>query len=182
MPRKGQAPDYLALARVRRSLRALSNVLTRGAEAAGLTLQQQSFLLALAAYERRDVLLADIREELEMDQATASELLAKLLARRLVRRDSAKDRRAATISFTPGGWTLFRTSVESIRREMQLAQHRAELIALGSELDAYMRFYLGDRPVASRPPVSVTKAGPQRPPSVAPKSKRIKKKRSSSTT
>ena len=157
MPRKGRAPDYLALARVRRSLRALSNVLTRGAEAAGLTLQQQAFLLALAAYERRDVLLADIREELEMDQATASELLAKLLDRRLVVRDSAKDRRAATISFTPKGWAIFRTSVELIRREMQLAQHRAELIALGSELDAYMRFYLGERPAPLRPPASVTK-------------------------
>lgn len=161
MPRKGQAPDYLALARVRRSLRGLNNVLNRGAEAAGLTLQQQAFLLALAAYERREVLLADIREELEMDQATASELLAKLLARRLVVRDSAKDRRAATISFTPRGWTVFRTSVESIRREMQLAQHRAELIALGSDLDAYMRFYLGEHPVAVRAPALVTKAAPR---------------------
>ena len=144
MARKGRGPDFLALARVRRSLRGLNNVLTRGAEAAGMTLQQQAFLLALAAYERRNVLLADIREELGMDQATASELLAKLIARRLVVRDSAKDRRAATISFTPKGWTTFRASVETIRQEMQRAQHRGELVALGADLDAYMRFYLGD--------------------------------------
>jgi DNA-binding MarR family transcriptional regulator len=164
MARKGHEPDYLALARVRRSLRGLNNVLNRGAEAAGMTLQQQAFLLALAAYERRDVLLADIREELEMDQATASELLAKLLARRLVVRDSAKDRRAATISFTPKGWTVFRASVEAIRRQMQRAQHRGELIALGSDLDAYMRFYLGDHPAPVRPPKSKSGASRPRPP------------------
>lgn len=165
MARKGHDPDFLALARVRRSLRGLNNVLNRGAEAAGMTLQQQAFLLALAAYERRDVLLADIREELEMDQATASELLAKLLARRLVVRDSAKDRRAATISFTPKGWTVFRESVETIRREMRRAQHRGELIALGADLDAYMRFYLGDHPAAAREPKPKTsRTASRRPP------------------
>jgi DNA-binding MarR family transcriptional regulator len=146
------SPDYQALARVRRSLRGLNNALARGAEGAGLTLQQQAFLLALAAYERRQVLLSDIREELEMDQATASELLAKLIARRLVVRDEAPDRRAASISFTPRGWTVFKESTESIRREMQRAQHRAELVALGSELDTYFRFYLGEPPGHAGPP------------------------------
>jgi DNA-binding MarR family transcriptional regulator len=164
MARKGQDPDFLALARVRRSLRGLNNALTRGAEAAGMTLQQQAFLLALAAYERRDVLLADVREELEMDQATASELLAKLLARRLVVRDSAKDRRAATISFTPKGWTVFRASVETIRSEMRRAQHRGELIALGADLEAYMRFYLGEHPAAVREPRAKTSRTPSRRP------------------
>lgn len=154
MKQKTRPPDFLALARVRRSLRALNNVLTRGAEAAGLTLQQQAFLLALAAYERRDVLLSDIREELEMDQATASEILAKLLAGRLVKRDSARDRRAANISFTPKGWTVFLTSTDSIRREMQRAQHRAELIALGDELEDYLRFYLGEGTRSRRPPAA----------------------------
>lgn len=158
MKQKKRPPDFLLLARVRRSVRALNNALTRGAEAAGLTLQQQAFLLALAAYERRDVLLSDIREELEMDQATASEILAKLLAGRLVKRDSARDRRAANISFTPKGWTVFLESTDSIRREMQRAEHRAELIALGDELDGYLHFYLGDgtrsarRPAGARAP------------------------------
>ena len=146
MKREPISPDYQALARVRRSLRGLNNALARGAEGSGLTLQQQAFLLALAAYERRAVLLSDIREELEMDQATASELLAKLIARRLVIRDQAVDRRAASISFTPRGWTVFRQSIESIRREMQRAQHRAELVALGSDLDTYLHFYLGAPP------------------------------------
>ncbi|HEV8534323.1 MAG TPA: MarR family transcriptional regulator [Candidatus Limnocylindria bacterium] len=115
-------------------------------------MQQQAFLLALAAYKRRDVLLSDIREELEMDQATASEILAKLVAARLVARDSAKDRRAANISFTSKGWAVFRASLGSIRREMQRAQHRAELVALGSELDDYLHFYLGDWTPASHAP------------------------------
>jgi DNA-binding MarR family transcriptional regulator len=163
MNRKTRPADFLALARVRRSLRALNNVLTRGAEAAGLTLQQQAFLLALAAYERHDVLLSDIREELEMDQATASEILAKLVASRLVARDSARDRRAANISFTAKGWDVFLASTESIRREMQRAQHRAELIALGDELDAYLRFYLGDRTAPSRRPARPPKRTPPAP-------------------
>jgi DNA-binding MarR family transcriptional regulator len=150
-------PDYLALARVRRSVRALNNVLARGAEAAGITPQQQAFLLALAAYERRDVLLADIREELGMDQATASEILSKLVANRLVVRDSARDRRAADIRFTAKGWATFLSSVDSIRREMQRAQHRAELTGLGPELDAYLRFYLGTRPVPAQVPISDTR-------------------------
>jgi DNA-binding MarR family transcriptional regulator len=154
MKRRQVAPDFLALARVRRSLRALNNALTRGAEASGLTLQQQAFLLALAAYERKDVLLSDIREELEMDQATASEILAKLIAARLVVRGSAKDRRAANISFTTKGWAVFVNSLGSIRREMQRAEHRAELIALGPELDDYLHFYLGERraPAGQRAP------------------------------
>jgi len=115
-----------------------------------MTVQQQAFLLAVAAYDGREVRLADIRDELEMDQATASAILAKLVASRLVVRDFAKDRRAANVSFTRKGWATFLASVESIRREMERAQHRAELIALGPELEGYFRFYL--RPQTSLAP------------------------------
>jgi DNA-binding MarR family transcriptional regulator len=139
---------------VRRSFRALNNVLARGAGDAGLTLQQQAFLLALAAYESKDVLLADIREELEMDQATASELLRKLVRARLVMRASAKDRRAIKVTMTATGWRAFRRSVEGIRREMHRSQHRAELSALGEDLEQYFRFYLnsGERPPHANTP------------------------------
>jgi hypothetical protein len=70
MTRSGERPDYLLLARVRRSLRALNGAIARGAAAEGITLQEQAFLLGLAAYGGAEIPLADLREELEMDQAS----------------------------------------------------------------------------------------------------------------
>jgi DNA-binding MarR family transcriptional regulator len=131
------------LARFRRSLRAVNNAIARGAAAAGLTFQQQAFLLALAAYGGRAVPFADIREELEMDQPSASAILAKLVDMRLVTRSRGRDGRAADVSLTPAGSRTFRESVEKIRAEVQRAEHRAELTALRSDLRAYLTFYLG---------------------------------------
>ena len=146
MPRKGERSDYLLLARVRRSLRALNGAIARGAAAEGITLQEQAFLLGLAAYGGVEKPLADLREELEMDQASASLLLRRLVRKRMVVRIAAKDRRAAEVSLTAKGWATFRRSVGAIRGEIRRADHRGELDALGSELGTYLRFYLpGDR-------------------------------------
>ena len=146
MARSGERPDYLLLARVRRSLRALNGAIARGAAAEGITQQEQAFLLGLAAYGS-EVPLADLREELEMDQASASVLLRRLVRKRMVVRVAAKDRRAAEVSLTAKGWATFRRSVVAIRGEIRRAEHRGELTALESELGTYMRFYLpGNRP------------------------------------
>lgn len=134
---------YLMLARVRRSLRALNSAISRGAEAVGLTLQQQAVLLAMAAYGGRRVPLADVREELEMDQATASVLLTRLVREGLVKREASVDRRAAEITLTKKGWSAFRGSVRAIRSEMRWADHRGELDPLKAELSPYLRYYLG---------------------------------------
>ena len=146
MPRTGERPDYLLLARVRRSLRALNGAIARGAAAEALTLQEQAFLLGLAAYGGAEIPLADLREELEMDQASASVLLSRLVRKRMVVRVVANDRRAAEVSLTTKGWATFRRSVRAIRGEIRHAEHRGELTALGGELDTYLGFYLrGDR-------------------------------------
>jgi DNA-binding MarR family transcriptional regulator len=142
MTRSGERPDYLLLARVRRSLRALNGAIARGAAAEGITLQEQAFLLGLAAYGGAEIPLADLREELEMDQASASVLLRRLVRKRMVVRVAATDRRAAEVSLTPKGWATFRRSVVAIRGEIRRAEHRGELTALGSELGTYMSFYL----------------------------------------
>lgn len=134
------------LARVRRALRALNAAIGRGAQTADLTLQQQAFLLAVVGYGGKDVPLTDIREELEMDQATTSELLRRLVRARLVARSAAPDRRAIRVALTPLGWTAFRRSVRSIRDEVRRAEHRGELGALGAELHAYLGYYLRRRP------------------------------------
>jgi DNA-binding MarR family transcriptional regulator len=146
MPRTGERPDYLLLARVRRSLRALNGAIARGAAAEGLTLQEQAFLLGLAAYGGAEIPLADLREELEMDQASASVLLRRLVRKRMVVRVAANDRRAAEVSLTAKGWDTFRRSVAAVRGEIRRAEHRGELNALGTELGTYLAFYLrGDR-------------------------------------
>ncbi|MGH2491178.1 MAG: MarR family transcriptional regulator, partial [Candidatus Limnocylindria bacterium] len=142
MARTGEHPDYLLLARVRRALRALNDAIARGAVAEGITLQEQAFLLGLAAYGGAEIPLADVREELEMDQASASVLLRRLVRKRMVARARAKDRRAAQVSLTPKGWATFRRSVGAIRGEIRRADHRGELAALRSELATYLSFYL----------------------------------------
>lgn len=130
------------LARVRRSLRAVNSAIQRGSTAVGVTMQQQAVLLALAAYGGRQVPLADVREELEMDMATASVLLARMVRDRLVIREKSADRRAADLSLTPKGWTAFRRSIDAIRKEMRWAAHRGELAPITEELRRYLRFYL----------------------------------------
>ena len=137
--------DVELLARVRRSLRSLNNAIVRGAEAAGLTLQQQAFLLAIAAYGGRDVAFADVREELEMDRATASILLRTLLRAGLVSRSRARDRRAFHVSLTPRGRARFKESLVQIRVEIRAADHRDELGALDKDLDRYLAYYLPSR-------------------------------------
>lgn len=142
MPRTGERPDYRLLARVRRALRALNGAIARGAAIVGLTLQEQAFLLGLAAYGGAEVPLADVREELEMDQASASVLLRRLVIKKMVVRVQADDRRAAEVSLTPKGWATFRRSVGAIRGEIRRAEHRGELAALNNELVTYLGYYL----------------------------------------
>ena len=132
---------YALLARVRRALRILDAAIERGCEAAGLTVQQQAFLLALAARGGRRVPLAVIRAEMDMDQATASELLARLVSLELVERLGAADRRALEISLTRKGRQRFLRSVEKIRHEIQAADEAGDLRALRVSLAAYLDHY-----------------------------------------
>lgn len=150
------------LARVRRALRALNAAIGRGAEEAELTLQQQAFLLAVVGYGGTDVPLADVREELEMDQATTSELLRRLVRARLVARGAAPDRRAVRVSLTGRGWTVFRTSVVAIRDEVRRADHRGELGALSTELQRYLGFYLEGKARRPRRATRITSLGVKR--------------------
>jgi DNA-binding MarR family transcriptional regulator len=157
---RATARDSLLLARVRRGLRALDSAISRGAAEAGLTMQQQAFLLAIAAYGA-SVPLADVREELEMDRATASALLRRLIDRHLVRRSTAEDRRAFRLALTAEGRAVYDRSVDAIRRELRGAEHRNELAALRLDLDAYFAYYLG-RAVTVRAGAKASRRGSAR--------------------
>ena len=138
----GQAPLAL-LAAVRRSLRVLNDAIDDGAKRAGLTVQQQAFLLATAARGGRKVALSDVRAELDMDQATASELLARLIRLGLVTRATATDRRAVDVTLTAKGRQRFARSIDRIRDELQVADRAGDLRALRESLSAYLDHYTG---------------------------------------
>ncbi len=140
------------LARVRHSFRLLNRAIVEGSRRAGLTVQQQGFLLAVAARGGRNVPLSDIRAELLMDQATASELLRKLDDRGLVRRAPGKDRRELRVSLTPDGRATFKTSVDEIGTALRHADARGDLRNLRPSLREYLGFYgLGASRGTSRP-------------------------------
>jgi len=132
---------FALLARVRRSLRVLNGAIDAACRDSDLTMQQQAFLLALAAHEQRAVPLADVRTELLMDQATASDLLARLQRAGLVRRATAEDRRALELSLTASGRSHLVRSIEHMQIEMQRADSRGELAALRESLADYLDFY-----------------------------------------
>jgi DNA-binding MarR family transcriptional regulator len=152
--------DVLLLAQVRRSLRSLNGAIVRGAALAGLTVQQQAFLLATAAHGKSRVPLADVRAELGMDPATASILLAKLVKDGLVVRAAAQDRRSSELSLTRRGEASFRRSLEGIRREIRALDARAELDSLDGGLTSYLQLYL--RPGVARTAGVVTPSGGKR--------------------
>ena len=133
--------DYTVLAGVRHSLRTLNGVIEAGTKAAGLTVQQQAFLLSLAARGGIHVPLADLRADLGMDQATTSELLGRLGRRALVTRRTGVDRRAVDVSLTRSGRSALTRSVRAIGRAMKLAKARGDLDALQRSLRTYVAFH-----------------------------------------
>lgn len=137
------ASDHALLARVRHSLRVLNQAIETGAKAVGLTVQQQAFLLALAARGGSHVPLAEVRADLGMDQATMSEMLARLIRRGLVARQVGADRRAVDVSLTRGGRSRFQRSVRAIGREIRNAKANGELDGLQRNLREYLAFYTG---------------------------------------
>lgn len=126
---------------MRVSLRALNRAIEEGSRSASLTVQQQAFLLAVAARGGRRVALADIREELGMDQATASDLLARLVRRGLVVRAAGADRRSADLTVTASGRRVFERSVREIRTSLRQVDRAGALDAFETSIDEYLRYY-----------------------------------------
>lgn len=133
--------DFVLLAQVRQSIRALNRAIEAGSAAADLTVQQQAFLLALSARGGKDVALAEIRAEIGMDQATASELLARVGRRGLVQRAPGADRRSIRLTLTAQGRRAFARSVRGVRAALHAAERAGELDALEHSMDSYLKYY-----------------------------------------
>jgi DNA-binding MarR family transcriptional regulator len=133
--------DLTLLAQMRRSIRALDRAIETGSAVAGLTVQQQGFLLAVSARGGKGVALADVRAELGMDQATASDLLARLGRRGLVHRGPGEDRRSVRLTVTREGRRVFERSVRGVRSALHAADKAGELDALEHSMDAYLKYY-----------------------------------------
>lgn len=155
------AKPFALLGSVRRSLRALNAAIETACRESGLTMQQQAFLLALAADPSGRVPLANIRVELLMDQATASELLGRLTRLRLVRRAAAADRRALEVMLTPTGRARLTESIEHARREIKRADSRGELAALRDSLAAYLDYYVDESSGRRRSKRAARRVGPR---------------------
>jgi DNA-binding MarR family transcriptional regulator len=119
----------------------VQRAIERGSRVAGLPVQQQAFLLALSASDDAYVPLREIRRELDINEATTSELLARLTESGLVERHASRDRRAATISLTAAGRRRLLHSIAATRREIQHADRRGELNALADSIAAYLAYY-----------------------------------------
>ncbi|MDE3113455.1 MAG: MarR family transcriptional regulator [Chloroflexota bacterium] len=148
-PRSEDRP-YELLARFRHALRMVNGAIERGCRGAGLTVQQQAFLLAIKARGEGDVPLSDVRGDMGMDMATASELLKRLVTAKLVRRQPAADRRYLSVGLTPAGDERFALSLRSISEEVRKADRRGELEAMVRSGRTYLA-YLRGAATASRP-------------------------------
>ena len=97
--------EYVALAAFRYALRQFLHYSEEAAVAAGLTPQQHQALLALKGFPGRDeITIGELAERMQIRHHSAVELVDRLAAEGLVRRESSRiDRRAVQVSLTRKG-------------------------------------------------------------------------------
>ncbi len=119
--------DYEALAAFRYALRQFLRFSEEAAEAVGLTPQQHQALLAIRGFPGREqVTIGELAERLQIRHHSAVGLVDRLVAQKLVARESADDdRRQVYVRLTPGGMSAL---------EQLSAAHRAELRRIGPQL------------------------------------------------
>jgi DNA-binding MarR family transcriptional regulator len=102
--------DYEALAEFRYQIRSFLNVSEQAARRAGLEPQQHQLLLALKGLPKHlTATIGNLAERLQLRHHSAVELIDRLEARGLVRRQrSEKDRRVVQIGITPRGERVLR--------------------------------------------------------------------------
>ncbi len=119
--------DYEALAAFRYALRQFLRFSEEAAETVGLTPQQHQALLAIRGFPGRDqVTIGELAERLQIRHHSAVGLVDRLVAQKLLARESSgSDRRQVYVRLTPGGLNAL---------EQLSAAHRAELRRIGPQL------------------------------------------------
>jgi DNA-binding MarR family transcriptional regulator len=119
--------DYEILAAFRYALRQFLRFSEEAAETVGLTPQQHQALLAIRGFPGREqVTIGELAERLQIRHHSAVGLVDRLVAQKLVARESAgSDRRQVYVRLTPGGLSAL---------EQLSAVHRAELRRIGPRL------------------------------------------------
>ncbi len=109
--------DYAALAEFRFALRRFQVFSETRAGEAGLTPQQHQVLLAIRAADPADATVGYVAQRLIVKPHTASELIDRLEAIHLVRREPApSDRRRALLRLTPQATGIL-SDLSSVHRE-----------------------------------------------------------------
>lgn len=113
--------EYVALAAFRYALRQFVHYSEQAAVAAGLTPQQHQALLALKGVPGRDELtIGELAERLQIRPHSAVELVDRLAAEGLVRREGSKtDRRQVRITLTRRGLGFLERLSASHKEELR---------------------------------------------------------------
>ena len=119
--------DYETLAAFRYALRQFLRFSEEAAETVGLTPQQHQALLVIRGFPGREqVTIGELAERLQIRHHSAVGLVDRLVAQKLVVRESAgSDRRQVYVTLTPGGLRAL---------EQLSAAHRAELQRIGPQI------------------------------------------------
>jgi DNA-binding MarR family transcriptional regulator len=115
--------NYKALADFRHAIRLYINFSERNARRAGLEPQQYQAMLALKGYSNpQEMSIRQLAERLQIRHHSAVELIDRLNARGLVRRNrSNKDRRKVLLRLTPRGEQKLRRVAIPHREELRTA-------------------------------------------------------------
>ena len=118
---------YVGLAGVRQALRKFLNFSEAAATSAGITTQQYQAMLAIRASRNRALAMRDLAEELLIKPNGAVQLVDRLEAIGMVRRDAGpNDRRVVLVSLTDLGERVI--AVLAAEHMAELLRHRPLLV------------------------------------------------------
>ncbi len=128
--------EYECLAALRFALRQFLHFSEQAALAAGITPQQHQALLAIKGFpNRRQITIRDLAERLQIRHHSAVGLTDRLVAKRLVARQTGRgDRRQVFLVLTPRSQAVL---------EALTAAHKEQLRRIGPEIESLLRHLRG---------------------------------------
>jgi DNA-binding MarR family transcriptional regulator len=138
MTRSVSQTDYETLAAFRYALRQFLHFSEAAAEAAGLTAQQHQALLTIKGFPgKAQVTIGELAERLQIRHHSAVGLVDRLVAQKLVTRETAPgDRRQVYVGLTQRGEQMLEALSAAHREELRrIGPNLKQLLAQLGELD-----------------------------------------------